>query len=78
MLKRTTMSKRAAARARQHGLDIQVETIAQRDDDSQWALADAQELYASAEARVSAVIKQEEDLVVRARQVNQRAWGWKG
>jgi hypothetical protein len=29
-------------------------------------------LYASAEARASAVTKQEEDLAVRARQVNQR------
>jgi uncharacterized protein (DUF3084 family) len=50
-----------------------VEAIAQCDADSKWALADAQELYASAEARVSAIIKQEEDLVVRARQVNQQS-----
>jgi hypothetical protein len=48
-----------------------VEAIAQRDADSQQAHADAQDLYASVEARASAVIKQE-DLVVRARQVNQR------
>jgi hypothetical protein len=31
-------------------------------------------LYTSVEARAGAVIKQEEDLTVRARQVNQRAW----
>jgi hypothetical protein len=63
--------REGAAWAWQHGLDLQVEAIAQRDADSQWALADAQELYASVEARASAVIKQE-DLAVRARQVNQR------
>jgi hypothetical protein len=49
-----------------------VEAIAQHDVDSRWALDDAQELYGSAEAQASTVIKQEEDLVVRARQVNQR------
>jgi hypothetical protein len=49
-----------------------VEAIAQRDTDSRWALADARELYASAEARASAITKQEEDLAVRACQVNQR------
>jgi hypothetical protein len=43
-----------------------------RGTDSRWALADARELYASAEARASAVTKQEDDLVVRARQVTQR------
>jgi hypothetical protein len=72
MLKRTTMSKRAAARARQHGFDLQVEAIAQHDADSRWALANARELYASAEARASVVTKQEEKLAARARQVNQR------
>jgi hypothetical protein len=50
-----------------------VEAINQRDADSKQALADAQELYASTEARASTVIKQEEDLAVHARQVNQRA-----
>jgi hypothetical protein len=70
MLKRTMMSERAAARARQHGFDLQVEAIAQRDADSWRALADARELYASAEARASAVTKQEEELAARARQVN--------
>jgi hypothetical protein len=73
MLKRTTVSERAVARARQHGFDLQVDVIAQRDDDSQQALADARELYASAEARTSAVIKEEKDLAVHAHQVNQRA-----
>jgi hypothetical protein len=34
-----------------------VEIIAQRDADFRWALADAQELYASAETRASVVTK---------------------
>jgi hypothetical protein len=51
-----------------------VQAITQRDAYSQRALADAQELYTSAEAWASAIIKQEEDLVVHASQVNQRAW----
>jgi leucyl aminopeptidase (aminopeptidase T) len=66
-----TVSERVTAWAQQHGLDLRVEDIAQCDADSRWALADAQELYASAEARVSVVTKQEEDLAVRACQVNQ-------
>jgi hypothetical protein len=72
MLKRTMVFERAVAQARQHGFDLQVEVITQRDADSRRALADAWELYASAEARSSAITKQEEDLAVRARQVNQR------
>jgi predicted nucleic acid-binding Zn-ribbon protein len=72
MLKRTTVFERAVAWAWQHGFDLQVEAIAQRDTDSRRALVDAQELYASAEARASAITKQEEDLAVRARQVNQQ------
>jgi hypothetical protein len=64
-------SERVAARVRQHGFNLQVEAIAQRDADSRWALADAQELYASAEAQASVVTKQEEDLTVCACQVNQ-------
>jgi hypothetical protein len=52
MLKRTTVSERAAAQDQQHGFNLQVEAIAQRDADSRRALADA---------------KQEEDLAVRAR-----------
>jgi uncharacterized protein (DUF3084 family) len=67
MLKWTTVSKRVAARAWQHGLNLQVEAITQRDADSQWDLVDAHELYASAEARASAVMKQEKDLVVCTR-----------
>jgi hypothetical protein len=50
-----------------------VEAIELRDTDSRHALADAQELYASVEARANVVIKQEEDLAARTRQVNQRA-----
>jgi hypothetical protein len=41
MLKRTTMFERKAARTRQHGFNLQVEAIAQRDADSWRALADA-------------------------------------
>jgi hypothetical protein len=67
MLKWTTLSKRVAARAQQHGLNLQVEAITQRDANSQWDLVDAHELYASAEARASAVMKQEKDLVVHTR-----------
>jgi hypothetical protein len=66
MLKRTTMSERVAAWARQHGFHLQVEAIAQRDADSWQALADARELYTSAVARASAITKQEKDLAVCA------------
>jgi hypothetical protein len=66
MLKRTMMSERAVVWGRQHGFDLQVEAIAQRDADSQRALADARELSASAEARASAVTKQEGELAVHA------------
>jgi hypothetical protein len=52
--------------------DLQAEAIELHDADSRRALADAQELYASAEACAAVVIKQEEDLAVRMRQVNQR------
>jgi hypothetical protein len=72
MLKRTMMSERVAARARQHDFDLQVEAIAQRDADSRRALTDARELYASAEAQASVATKQEEEFAARARQVNQR------
>jgi hypothetical protein len=73
MLKETTVTERAEAWGRQRGFDLQAEAIKLRDADSKRALADAQELYASAEARAVVVIKQEEDLAVRTRQVNQRA-----
>jgi hypothetical protein len=43
------------------------------DADSRRALTDAQELYASVEARATVVIKQEEDLAARMRQVDQQA-----
>jgi hypothetical protein len=72
MLKETTVTERAEARGRQRGFDLQAEAIEPRDADSRRALADAHELYASAEARANVVIKQE-DLAVRTRQVNQRA-----
>jgi hypothetical protein len=72
MLKRMTMSERVAVWAQQHGFDLQVEVIAQRDTDSRRALADARELYTSTEARARAITKQEEELAARARQVNQR------
>jgi uncharacterized protein (DUF3084 family) len=49
-----------------------VEAIAQCDADSRRALGDVREMYSSAEARASAITKQEDDLAVRARQVNQR------
>jgi hypothetical protein len=71
MLKRTTMSERAAAWARQHGFDLQVEAIAQHDIDCRRALNDAPELYTSVKARANAVTKLEEELDARARQVNQ-------
>jgi hypothetical protein len=72
MLKRMTVSERAVAWARQHGFDLQVEAITQRDADSKRDLADAQELYALAEVWADAVIKQKEDLAMQACQVNQR------
>jgi hypothetical protein len=73
MLKETTVTERAEARGRQRGFDLQAEAIELRNTDSRRALADAQELYASAEARANVVIKQEEDLAACTRQVNQRA-----
>jgi hypothetical protein len=73
MLKETTVTERAEARGRQCGFDLQAKAIELCDANSRRALADAQELYASAEARANVVIKQEEDLAARTRQVNQRA-----
>jgi hypothetical protein len=73
MLKETTVTERAAARGRQRGFDLQAEAIERRDADSRRALADAQQLYASVEARANVIIKQEEDLAACTRQVNQRA-----
>jgi hypothetical protein len=69
MLKRSATSKRAMAQVRQQHLNAredllnqQVAAINQRNVNSAQMLADAKELYASAEACASAVIKQEEDL----------------
>jgi hypothetical protein len=73
MLKETTATERAEARGCQRGFDLQAEAIELCDADSRRALTDAQELYASAEARAAIIIKQEEDLAVRTRQVDQRA-----
>jgi hypothetical protein len=73
MLKETTATERAEVRGRQCGFNLQAEAIKLHDADSRRALVDAQELYASAEARAAVVIKQEEDLAARTRQVNQRA-----
>jgi hypothetical protein len=73
MLKETTATERAEVRGRQRGFDMQAEAIELCNADSRCALADAQELYASAEARAAIIIKQEEDLAARTRQVNQRA-----
>jgi hypothetical protein len=73
MLKETTVTERAEARGHQRDFDLQAEAIELRDADSRRALTDAQELYASAEARAAVIIKQEEDLAARTRQVNQRA-----
>jgi hypothetical protein len=73
MLKETTVTERAEARGHQHGFDLQAEAIELRDVDSMRTLTDAQELYASVEARAAIVIKQEEDLAACTRQVNQRA-----
>jgi hypothetical protein len=70
MLQRTTVSERAAAWVRQHGFDLQVEAVTQCDADSKWSLTDVRELYTSVEAQADAIIKQEEDLVVCARQAN--------
>jgi hypothetical protein len=53
MIKETTVTERAAARGRQRGFDLQAEAIERRDADSRCTLADAQELYASAEARAT-------------------------
>jgi hypothetical protein len=73
MLKETTATERAEARGRQRGFNLQAEAIELRDADSRCALTDAHELYASAKARAAVVIKQEEDLPVPTRQVNQLA-----
>jgi hypothetical protein len=66
----------ACSRGRQRGPDSMVLTCRWRPSasvtPSRWALTNARELYASAEARASIITKQEEELATRARQVNQR------
>jgi hypothetical protein len=63
MLKGMTLSLRTAAQASQQHLDA----------DSQRMLADAKELYASAEVRANTLIKREEDLTARERAVSEQA-----
>jgi hypothetical protein len=46
--------------------------INNRDRDSQKTLAEANELYASAEARANGTIKQAEELVVRVHAIKER------
>jgi hypothetical protein len=46
--------------------------INNRDRDSQKTLAEAKELYASAEARANGTIKQAEELVVRVHAIKER------
>jgi hypothetical protein len=79
MLKERTMIEKARAEARQHHLDVREEllnrlqaAINSHDLDSQKMLANAKELYASAEARANSTIKQEEELVARVRAIVER------
>jgi hypothetical protein len=79
MLKERTTIEKARAEARQHHLDVREEllnrlqaAINSHDLDSQKMLANAKELYASAEARVNSTIKQEEELVARVRAIVER------
>jgi hypothetical protein len=74
MLKRMTASERVVPRAWQHGFDLQVEAIAQRDADTRQGLTNAWEVYILAKARASVITKQEEDPTMRSRQVNR--WEW--
>jgi hypothetical protein len=78
MLKERTTAERARAEARQQHLDVREEllnrlqtTINSRDHDSQRMLAEAKELYASTEARANGTIKHVEELVVRARTIEE-------
>jgi hypothetical protein len=79
MLKERTTIEKARAEARQHHLDVREEllnrlqaAINSHDLDSQKMLANAKELYASAEARANSTIKQEEELVARVRAIVER------
>jgi hypothetical protein len=78
MLKERTMVERARVEARQQHLDVWDEllnrlqtAINNCDHDSQKTLAEAKELYASAEARANGTIKQAEELVVRVRAIEE-------
>jgi uncharacterized protein (DUF3084 family) len=79
LLREQTASERARRVVRQEHLNeweellnMQLAAISRRDADSQKMLADAKELYSSAEARANTVIKQEEDLTVRVCVVAER------
>jgi hypothetical protein len=79
MLKERTTIEKVRAEARQHHLDVREEllnrlqaAINSHDLDSQKMLADAKELYASAEARANSTIKQEEELVARVHAIVER------
>jgi hypothetical protein len=79
MLKERTMAERAMAEDRQQHLDMREEMlnklqtiINSHDHDSQWMLAEAKELYASAEAWANSTIKHAEELVVRVYAVEER------
>jgi hypothetical protein len=79
MLKERTTTERARAEARQQHLDVREEllnrlqtAINNHDRDFQKTLAEARELYASAEARANGTIKQAEELVVRVHAIEER------
>jgi hypothetical protein len=79
MLKERTTIERARVEARQQHVDVREEllnrlqtAINNRDCHSQKMLAEAKELYASAEARANDTIKQAEELVVRVCAVEER------
>jgi hypothetical protein len=74
MLKDRSTIQRARVEARQQHLYVREEllnrlqiAISNCDRDSQKTLAEARELYASAEARANGTIKQAEELAVRVR-----------
>jgi hypothetical protein len=79
MLMERTTAERARAEARQHHLDVREELLNRLQTaihtcnrDSQRMLAEAKELYASAEARANGTIKQAEELAVCVRTVEER------
>jgi hypothetical protein len=79
MLKERTTTERARAEARQQHLDVREEllnrlqtAINSRDCNSQQTLAEAKELYASADAQTNGTIKQVEELGVPVRAVEER------